>query len=191
MKAPAQHIVAAEGSVAGPIETAEDWLVSECERVLGSVFRSIEAGPGEWSDAYLARLISEMPALRVAFIGGEARNNSFLDLESAWMIYIATGWSGQSEKDRRRGRSGAIGSYRAASLLAPWLQGTVIPDVGGVSVVAITNLWNGMLDRKGLSLLSIRLSIPINLDTQIDCEAFDQFLTAGIDWSLPEIQEEE
>ena len=174
----------AGATAAGPIERIEDWLVRECARVLGSRFKSIESGPGEWSDDYLARVIRVLPAIRVAFLGAQSRDNQCLDMSSRWIIYIVTGWSGQKEQPRRRSQGSTLGTYRAATLLAPWLHDYVIgEDSGQVKVDRIDNLWMGKLDRKGAALMSLTLSIPMHFDAQIDCDAFDEFLTAGVDWS--------
>ena len=180
---PEQHILTLEEASLSPVEAAEDWLVAECKRVLGSVFKSIESGPGEWSDAYLKRIVKAVPACRVAFLGGPARAETALTLDTRWMIYLLTGWAGQSERNRRRG---GIGSYRAATLLAAWLHTCRVAEVGKCMVMEVSNLWTGEIDRQGLALTAIRLEIVLPVNPPVDADGFREFLTAGVDWNIPE-----
>lgn len=184
MTAPEQHVLPHADRAAGPIEKAEDWLVAECRRLLDPPFKSIESGPGDWNEEYLTRLIKQVPAIRVVYLDSQSEETAALDMDSDWAIFIATGWSrGQREKDRRRG---ANGSYRAASLLAPWLHTCTIDGVGQVRVRAITNLWNGRLDKLGLSLVSVRLGVGLTFHAPVDVDEFADFVTAGVEWDIPE-----
>ena len=167
------------------ISAAEDWLVAETERVFGTAFKSIESGPGEWSDAYLERVVAQAPAIRIAFLDGAARDGSALTVDTRWSVYLLTGWSGGGPRTRRRGSGGSIGTWRAIEVLAPWLHNRAIPDVGRVRVADAANLWSGALDRKGLALSAIGLSIAIDLDPELDESELADFLRAGTDWDLP------
>lgn len=179
-----EHPLALEKTAASPIERAEDWLVAECNRLLGSVFRSIESGPGEWSDAYLQRVVSSAPAVRVAFLDGDGKDTSDLQLDGRWAIYVLTGWRGTDDRTRRRGDARQIGSYRAACLLGAWLHNRRIPDVGGIRVRSMVNMWAGRLDRSALSLFGVTLDIPMTVPVPVDVAQFRSFLTAGVDWDI-------
>ena len=169
------------------ISAAETWLVDELERCFGEVFKSIESGPGEWSDAYLTRVIASAPAIRVAFLDGPARNQGGLTLDTRWSVYVLTGWSGGNQRTRRRGKGDKIGTYRAVEVIAPWLHRVVIPDVGRCQVSDVANLWTGELDRKGLALFAIGLSVTIDLDPDPEtCDAdLQDFLKVGVEWDIP------
>lgn len=184
MTEPMQHPTSWDDRAPGPLGRCEDWLVAECTRVLGGVFRSIEAGPGEWSDDYLRRLVKSLPAVRVAWLDGTARKSiPDLDVDSRWAVYLLTGWNGQRESDRRRGSG--VGAWPAATLLAPWLHACVPGNgVGQVMVDRIDNLWSGDLDRVGVALVAITLNVQLAFDPQVEEGEFDDFLRAGADWSL-------
>ncbi len=173
----------------GALETVETWLVDECERLAGSVFRSIESGPGEWSQAYLERVIKSAPAIRVVWEGGEAQEPANeLTVLSRWTVYVVTRWDGS----RRNARlDPARGAYRACELLAPILHNSKIPDIGLIRVTGIANLWGERIDRGGVAAYGIGLGIPIPLDPDEPALAgnFHDFLTAGIDWNLPGVGE--
>ena len=168
------------------IAEAEDWMLEEIRGRLGTVFRSVESGPGEWSDAYLKRVISEAPAVRVAWLGGQPQNSSMLTLNTRWAVYVLTGWSGGDQRDRRRGTARSIGAYRACEVIAPLLHNAEVPGVGRIRVAAVENLWTGAVDRVGLALYAIDVVIPVPLDPITDASGLDDFLRGGVDWNLPD-----
>ena len=185
MTGPQQFPTPPEISVDAQVDICEDWIIAESDRVLGSQFKSIESGPGDWSEIYLNRVINCAPAIRVVFAGGQGRGGEELDIDSVWQIFIVTGQRGQSEKKRRRGDGPSVGSYRAMTLLAAWLHNQVVSaehNVGKVAVDSLGNLWSGDLDKKAVSVVSIKLKIPLHLTVPVVDGDFDQFLSAGVDW---------
>ena len=163
------------------IGVAEDWLVAECRTVLGSSFPSIEPGPGEWTDRYLAALVKDPPAVRICFEGGEAANNAALDLTTHWSIYIVTKGA---QTARRRGDEGG---FRALRTLAPHLHNCVVPDVGRLRVEEIDNLWIGSGDVWQISVWAVGLSLDMPLDApEIDPGRLVDWIRAGVQWDLSE-----
>ena len=173
------------------IARAEDWLVEELRRILGSHIASIESGPGDWSESYLARVLQSAPAVRVVFTGASARSGADLTIDSWWRVYIVTGWSGGGQRGRRRGQVGQIGAYRALELAAPLLHNVLIPDAGRVRVTGIDNLWTGELDRAGVAVYAVTLTLPLTLEPELDDANYDEFLRAGLAWKVSEETEEE
>ena len=185
-----QHVLEATDTSPGAIEVAEDWLLAECARVLNprgtGPCKSIESGPGEWSEDYLDRFVKSAPAIRTACLGGTADTATQLDVDTEWAVFVLTGWRGQREKLRRRGWNDGVGAYRAVTLLAPWLHACKVGDVGFCTVKRLTNLWSGQLDRKGVALWSIGLNIRLQIDRPIDEDALAEFLHADVRWDIPE-----
>lgn len=176
----------------GAIDKAEDWLVAKCTEVAGEHFKSIEGGPGDWSEAYLTRVLKAAPAIRVAWLGGprKGRPAETLLLDSQWAVHVAFGWGGPAERLARRGKGARIGAYRACELLAPILNHETIPDVGQIHVSGIHNMWNGETDKAGIAAYAIGLEIPLSLDPDESVGAdYADFLTAGIEWDLPGVGE--
>ena len=172
----------------GAIGKAEDWLVAKCTEVAGDHFKSIESGPGDWSVAYLTRVLKAAPAIRVAWLGGPRRGRpaEVLELDSQWAVHVAFGWTGPAERLARRGKGARIGAYRACELLAPILNHETIPGVGQIHVSGIHNMWNGETDKAGIAAYAIGLEIPLSLDPdELAEDEYDDFLRAGIDWDLP------
>ena len=172
---------------ANEIAAAEDWLVATCTELVGSVFKSIESGPGDWSEAYLKRVIEAAPAIRVVWEGGPVQQKpaQILTLTTQWTVYIVTGALHGTKDARQRRMDAQAAAYRACKLLAPVLHWAVIPGAGQIHVTGIGNLWSSELDKYGLAVYGIGLEIPISIDPDIDEDGYDDFLTAGIDWDLP------
>ena len=170
------------------LDIVEDWIIGEARAVLGSYYTSIESGPGEWSDRYLQSVFKDMPAVRVAFLTAEARQETALTVDSRWLIYVINGWS-KDQAARRRATAPAIGVYRAACLLAPRIHRKPIiisdDDRTFAEVDEIENLWTGEIDIWQLSLMGIGVTVPIALEEKPDGSTIDDFLRAGVDFDLP------
>ena len=167
------------------IGAAQTWLVEECERVLGSTFRSIQTGPGDWSDDYIRRVIREAPTARVVWRGADASEQTSLSLASAFSVYLVTNQAGAGQGDKLRGAGGFAGAVRSVELLAPMLHNELIPDVGRIRVVALRNLWGAQIDRADVAVHEIDLRVPLTLDPVEDESEFVDFLRAGVEWNLP------
>ena len=171
------------------LDVVEDWLIGEARAVLDSYYTSIESGPGEWSDRYLQSVVKDMPAVRVAFLTAEARQETALTVDSRWIIYIVNGYA-KDESTRRRATAPAIGVYRAACLLAPRIHRKPITistdDSTFADVTDIENLWTGEMDIWQLSLMGIGVTVPLALNEKPDGSTIDDFLRAGVDFDLPD-----
>ena len=84
------------------IEQVEDALVALCNECLGAAV-GVASGPGQFDGAYLKTLIPDLPAVRVAWHGGEAADSTELSIFGSWSIYVFTGWAGKDDVARRRG----------------------------------------------------------------------------------------
>ena len=171
------------------LDVVEDWLITEARAVLGSYYTSIESGPGQWSERYLQSVVKTMPAVRVAFLGADPRDETALTVDGDWEIYILNGWS----KDRdalRRAKGTTTGLFRAACLLAARIHRKPIiiadDDRTFAEVVDISNSWRGELDIWQLSLIGIGVTVPLALDEKVDPSTIDDFLRAGVDFDLPD-----
>ena len=188
------------------ISATEQWLVDRCEELLNPAGTpqgkkwDVDSGPGEWSEAYLRRILKCLPAVRVVWEGGPAQEGAPLTLDMRWTIYVVTGWRGETDFARRRGTATRIGANRACALLAPLLHCDVIPTVDGdgnplgggqIHITGMQNLWSGDLDKVGVAVYGIALEVAVPLDADEDrLPVLNDFLRAGIDWDLPGVGEE-
>ena len=79
------------------IAKAEDWLIGMCRDVLGDGMKIVSV-PGEWDGSFTHNLLDELPAVGIAFSGGEAKDGTSLTLDSTWTIYVFVGWQGKERE---------------------------------------------------------------------------------------------
>ena len=103
------------------IAKAEDWLIGMCRDVLGDGMKIVSV-PGEWDGSFTHNLLDELPAVGIAFSGGEAKDGTSLTLDATWSLFVFVGWQGKDEQFRRRGDASTKGIYAIVSALAYWLH---------------------------------------------------------------------
>ena len=146
---------------------------------------TVLSAPHGWDNGYIQRLFNDVPALLVAFLGGEpfddTKTSTVLDLAGKWGVYCAVGWNGVGQKERRRGVGAGFDlMHRAASVLHTAIltdaKGNRLPQVQveglGVetdSAVDLANLWVGSI--------ALNIELPLELLPTEDCYGpLDDFL---------------
>ena len=85
--------------------------------------------PADWDPAYVRSLLTDLPAVRIVFDGGEQEKpESFVTMTTNWAVFVAVGWKGQPEPSRRQGDDGA---YAILDVLIPQLHGAKLTDSRG------------------------------------------------------------
>ena len=120
---------------------------------------TVRSAPHEWDNGYLRRLISSPPSVLVAFLGGEAYDDTTtsttLKLAGKWGAYVVVGWNGANQKERRIGAGAGFDiMHRAAAAI----HGAILTEPNGDrlpqttveglqvrsdSAIDISNLWIG------------------------------------------------
>ena len=151
----------------------------------------VAAAPGEWDDSYVRNLLTALPAVRVVFDGGEQeRAETFITMESRWAVFVAVGWKGRDAASRRLGTNGA---YALLDVLVPALHNSQPTDPNGkkvtrVEVETVENLWTAALEKAGMALYGIGLTLEMEFD--IDPASakgrLDDYLRSGVEFQLPD-----
>ena len=144
----------------------------------------VASGPHEWDGAYVTRLLSAAPAIRVVFRGAEEYDGdktTELILDGQWAVYVVVGWHGKDEAARRLGPDGGLDLlHRAGAALHSAIlteeNGERLPisSVTGIEVLAdsaldISNLWVGAI--------SVAVELPLPLLPSDSCYGpLDDFL---------------
>ena len=169
-----------------PIETA---LVDFIRGCLPSAV-DVQAGPGDWDPAYVRSLLTDLPAVRIVFDGGEQGPETFVTMKTSWAVFLAVGWKGQPEPSRRQGADGA---YAILDVLVPALHGAKLTDPNGkkltsVDVESIENLWTAALSASRMAVYGIGISLDLPFDSDpADAKGrLDDFLEAGVEFELPD-----
>ena len=145
----------------------------------------IMSAPHEWDAGFVQRLLTDVPAILVAFLGGEpyedTATSTVLKVSGKWSILICTGWNGRDQAARRLGVGAGFDlMHRAASVLHTAFlvdaNGNRLPQVQveglGVetdSALDLANLWVGSI--------AVSVELPLELLPSEDCYGpLDDFL---------------
>ena len=154
----------------------------------------IQSAPHQWDDGFIQRLLSEVPALLVAFVGGEpfddTATSTLLVVKGQWSIFVVTGWNGRDQAARRLGAGAGFDlMHRAAAALHGARlkdeNGELLPQVQveglGVesdSSIDISNLWIGTI--------AVSVELPLELLPGDACYGpLDDFLKVNATIDLP------
>ena len=177
------------------IALAEDWLVARCKEELGADF-NVDTGPGDWDGSYLKNLIRSLPAVRIVWDGGSARDSTSLSFDGTWTFYVVSGWAGQDQAHRRR--AAAQGAYVILTALANRFHNAPMNDendepevegAGRMRVAEIANEWSGEWDRVGVAIYALVIEQELPLELPIDPNITD-WLRTHVDYDLPGVGED-
>jgi phage gp37-like protein len=168
------------------ILAVEDALIAECTTALGTKVRGVQSLPGDWDDDMLRRFLRLVPGVYVSFGGGGVprQGATGLELDSRWIVYVGTGHA-SGETARRRGDALQAGAYELLEVLLPRLHGLLVPNVGSVRVTDVSNLWTGSIDRQGLAVYAIALTLPMALDIVAGDDVLAPFETFAALYDVP------
>ena len=155
---------------------------------------TVMSAPHEWDGAFVQRLLGQTPAVLVAFLGGEpyddTETSTVLECKGAWGVYIAVGWHGAGQEERRLGAGAGFDLMHrvAASLHAARLMdenGEPLPQatVGGLGVetdsaLDLANLWIGSV--------AVSVELPLELVEGDACYGpLDDWLKVRATFDLP------
>ena len=143
----------------------------------------IASGPHEWDGGYVQRLLTSAPAIRVVFMGAteftDTANSTSLSMAGKWSIFIAVGWNGKDQKERRLG---AGAGYDLLHRTASALHAAILTEENGdrlpiVSVTGLDVLADSALDLSNLWIGAVEITVELPLDLLEPCIGpLDDFL---------------
>ncbi len=170
------------------IATLEASLIATIKAALGNKVRAVESLPGNWDDDTLKRLLRQVPGVFIAWAGAQpasGRDGGVGALTSGlWLVYVATGHA-SGEAARRLGDSQQVGAYELIDTLVPLLNGHTIVGEGTLSLTRVENLYSGSVDRQGLCLYALHLSLPMCWPTTVNEGALALFETFAPQYDTP------
>lgn len=172
--------------VADVLGSTEDLLLAKITELVGAYVKSVATLPGVWDDEMLSRLLRMVPGVFLAFQRASKNPSSTttVDFTSTWSVIVAVSNAG-GEGLRRRGDSTGVGAYNLVCALATGLDGQDMGDAGSVTVGDITDLFSGSIDKRGLVVYALDLTVPLVLD-KTDTGALDVFATFDARLDMPQ-----
>lgn len=174
------------------ILSIEDALISHIKTALGNKVRKVDSLPADFDAETVRRMLVDAPAVYVAFGAGSspgARSGTTAEILARWGVFAVTAHaSGQAA--RRRGDSQQIGAYELLEILIPLLHGFTIPGEGTLSLTAVENLFNGEVEKKGLSVYSAVFQMPMIWSSDADLSLLTPFQTFAVQLDIPPFETE-
>ena len=161
---------------------------------------TVMSAPHEWDNSYLQRLLGQTPAVLVAFEGAEPFDDAstILDCAGSWGVFIAVGWNGAGQEERRLGAGAGFDLMHRVGAAIHGAQlvdenGDMLtdgdgepvrqPQVAGLGVESdaaldVSNLWIG----------SVAVTVPLRLLLQAGDACYgplDAWLEARATFDLP------
>ncbi len=157
------------------------------EQALGENDIDIAHGPGEWDGEYIEELLTTLPAVRIALVGGLVSEETELSLRPAeWAIYIATGWGDcRSPEDLQ---VGADGTHAMLDALMFGMHNSVLSTddgerIGFCRMQTLTNLWQGGFRRLRISVFQLTAVVDMPIVLSMPA-GLDEFLRSTVDWDI-------
>ena len=126
------------------------------------------SGPGNLDGAYITRLLGNLPAVRIVFLGGSNPSpaSTALTVDASWSALVFTGWEGGDERSRRIGvdAANAIIARLAAIYHSVLLKDETGEPISRIEVHDIENLWSSAWDLANVAVYSITLESDLILD---------------------------
>ncbi len=165
------------------VSAVQTAILARAKQVLGDKLH-YEALPATADlDAQLSARAKKLPAVFVAFFGGQMIGGNEVVLDAEFGVLVVT--QAVSERDRREGSARMLGAVPMLEVLVPALHGHVVPEIGSLGLTAVTNLFAQALDEKGLSLYAAnyRIKLPMALDAD-PADELDDLRHIHGDWMI-------
>lgn len=148
------------------IASVEQWFIDTIKTHFGGTLKAVESIPADWDDDTLRRVLRLAPGVFVVFGGGQ-RNSTDTDtgrvvIDAKWGIVAVTAHA-SGELARRRGDKREIGAYDILQRTARLLEGTEVPGAGEIKVDQVENLFDAALEKQGVAVYGLALTLPMYL----------------------------
>lgn len=146
-----------------------------------SLLKTVGSLPGEFDEDTVGLMLTQAPAVYILFIGADRHQGQQLNLKSHWALYSVTSQAG-SNKNRRYGQGSQIGSYEIIERALPALEATQPTNCGAISISAVSNLYTGRLQKRGISAYAATFDFNMPLESFRDASNDGQFITYHSDY---------
>lgn len=146
------------------VRAVEEAISRRARAVLGHAVH-VDVVPGSLDlDAQLGSRLRRLPAVFVAFMGGQQRATNGVMLDADFVVLVVTG--GVAETSRRE--SEGVGAIPILERLLPALHGHRIDGVGSLVLRSVANLFAPDLDTRGITIYSAAYTVPVPMEMTDD-----------------------
>jgi phage gp37-like protein len=180
------------------IGALEDAIIAQLQAAFANRVREVDHKPAKFDAEELLRILSQAPAIYVAFLGFQRTERPPGSVRATYGAYMVAA-NASGERARRRGDPATIGAYEMAVLAAATLERWVPPGAAGpVEVQSCENLYASAFEKAGRTVYGLVCDVPMQIQDawgvpQIDAGdatgappvTLDNFITFHADQDIP------
>ena len=167
----------------GPLEDA---IICRLREAFDNRLREVDHKPAKFDAEELLRVLSNAPAIYVAFLGFQRTERPPGSVRATYGAYMVAA-NASGERARRRGDEATIGAYEMAVLAAAKLERWV-PDgaAGPIEVQSCENLYATAFEKAGRTVYGLVCDVPVQIQDDWDVPTtLDNFITFHADQDIP------
>lgn len=176
----------------------EDAIIARLDVAFAGRLREVDHKPAKFDAEELLRILSQAPAIYVAFLGWQRTERLPGSVKATFGAYLVAA-NASGERARRRGDPATIGAYEMAVLTAATLDRWVPAGAAGpIEVQSCENLYATAFEKAGRTVYGLVCDVPVQIQDawgvpQIDAGdatgappvTLDNFITFHADQDIP------
>lgn len=176
----------------------EDAIIVRLDVAFAGRLREVDHKPAKFDAEELLRILSQAPAIYVAFLGWQRTERLPGSVKATFGAYLVAA-NASGERARRRGDPATIGAYEMAVLTAATLDRWVPAGAAGpIEVQSCENLYATAFEKAGRTVYGLVCDVPVQIQDawgvpQIDAGdasgappvTLDNFITFHADQDIP------
>lgn len=180
------------------IGALEDAIIAKLDVAFAGRLREVDHKPAKFDAEELLRVLSNAPAIYVAFLGFQRTERPPGSVRATYGAYMVAA-NASGERARRRGDPATIGAYEMAVLTAATLDRWVPAGAAGpIEVQSCENLYATAFEKAGRTVYGLVCDVPVQIQDawgvpQIDAGdatgappvTLDNFITFHADQDIP------
>jgi phage gp37-like protein len=168
------------------IGALEDAIICRLREVFQARVREVDHKPAKFDAEELLRILSQAPAIYVAFLGWQRSARLPGCVTTTYGVYLVAA-NASGERARRRGDEATIGAYEMAVCTASSLDRWVPEGAAGpMEVQSCENLYASAFEKAGRTVYGLVCDVPVQIQDDWDVPAnLDNFITFHADQDIP------
>jgi len=168
------------------IGALEDAIICRLKEAFDGRLKEVDHKPAKFDAEELLRVLSNAPAIYVAFLGFQRTERPPGSVRATYGAYMVAA-NASGERARRRGDEATIGAYEMAVLAAATLERWVPEGAAGpIEVQSCENLYATAFEKAGRTVYGLVCDVPVQIQDDWDVPTtLDHFITFHADQDIP------
>jgi phage gp37-like protein len=180
------------------IGALEDAIICRLQEAFQGRVREVDHKPAKFDADELLRILSQAPAIYVAFLGWQRSARLPGSVNTTYGVYLVAA-NASGERARRRGDEATIGAYEMAVFTAATLDRWVPEGAAGpIEVQSCENLYASAFEKAGRTVYGLVCDVPVQIQdgwgvaqndgsdaTGAPPATLDDFITFHADQDIP------